>query len=155
MAVDLDDLYKEDFKLKKLSAAQKSKFKKHRLKPFPIALAVILHFVTLSLFTIIYYGMQHGRLPKNNDKDFGAGKAIGFMFIPFFNLYWIFMFWMRLGDRLNLQYKLRGKRPKVEKGLLIATCVIVIIFSSLGYLIMHPITVGLVQSSINELARMK
>ncbi|MBW2987365.1 hypothetical protein KY336_02330 [Candidatus Woesearchaeota archaeon] len=157
MAADLHELYHQDFKIKKLSAKQKSKFKKHSLKYFPAAVSIILHIITMGIFTIIFYGVQHGKFPKAHPKDFGTGKAIGFMFIPFFNYYWLFMFWLRMADRINFQFKLRNKTPRVEKGLVIATCVIQFIpyVGLLSYFVLFPIMIGFVQGGINELARIK
>ena len=48
--------------------------------------------VTLGLFTFIYQGLNFSKLPVARHDDFGSGKAIGFMFIPIYSLYWTFRF---------------------------------------------------------------
>ncbi|MBW3013055.1 hypothetical protein KY325_00985 [Candidatus Woesearchaeota archaeon] len=155
MAVDLHSIYEQGFDVKKLGPSQKKEFSRNRLTTFSPALAIILHFITLGIFTWIYYGIQHGRLPRVHPGDFGAGKAIGFSFIPFFNIYWMFIFWLRLVDRVNFQAKLRNKQPRIEKGLMLATLIVGLIpyVGAFSFLILYPVCIGIIQSAINELAR--
>jgi hypothetical protein len=128
----------------------------HRLTRFEPAVVIILHFVTFGLFTFIWFGLKHGQLPVVAQDDPSAGKAIGFMFIPFFNIfYWNFIFWMRLCDRINLQLALRGLPPKAPKGLAQATCICTLIpyvGGLLNFFILMPILAGTLQSAINMLA---
>ncbi|MBD3259489.1 hypothetical protein GF371_02545 [Candidatus Woesearchaeota archaeon] len=155
MAVDLYRIYEEGFDVRKLSASQKKGFKSHGLKQFSPAAAIILHFITFGIFTWIYYGLQHGRLPKAHPKDFGSAAAILLMLVPFFNLYWIFMFWLKLADRVNFQLKLRNKHPSVERGLVLAACIVGIIpyVNIFSWLILYPVCIGIIQSAINDIAR--
>jgi hypothetical protein len=155
----MERVYDTDFNVKKISAANKKKYMKHRLTNFPPVASIILHIVTLGIFTMIYYGIKHGQLPRIKDDDFGAGKAIGFLFIPFFNFYWIFIFWIRLVDRINLQLRLRNIE-EVPRGLImtIPILTVVSIIPLLGYLtsfanyfVVTPISLALLQSSINKI----
>jgi len=126
----------------------------HRLTRFEPAVVIILHFVTFGLFTFIWFGLKHGQLPVVAQDDPSAGKAIGFMFIPFFNLYWLFVYWMRLCDRINFQLALRGLPPKAPKGLAQGTCICTLIPYAgglLNYFILMPILAGTLQSAINML----
>lgn len=125
----------------------------HRLEPFSTAAAIALHFVTFGLFTTIYYGIQHGNLPRIAHDDPSVGKAIGFLFIPFYNLYWIFFFWLRLCDRINLQLALRGLPPTAPRGLALATCIVMLVpyVGLVSWLVLMPILVANLQSSINQI----
>ena len=44
-----------------------------------------------------------------------AAKSIGFLWIPVFNLYWSFVVWRRLVDRINFQYRLRGHPAPINR----------------------------------------
>jgi len=152
----MSSVYEERFDLNQITVAQREQFKQHAfLSTFPVAVVIILHFVTFGIFTFIYMGLKHSKLPMIKHDDFSAGKAIGFMFIPFFNLYWMFMFWLRLADRINFQFRLRGQKAPVDRGLVLAT-VIVDFVPYLGLvvsgLILFPIVIGEIQSACNKLA---
>lgn len=128
---------------------------------FETALAVILNLVTCGLFGIIYYGLKHGELPKISREDPGAGKAIGFCFIPYFNLYWIFRFWPGLVDRITLQLRLRNKLESApSRSLATACCILTIIgvvpyfgcLAALANIVTSAILVSQIQSALNTLA---
>ncbi len=150
-----DNVYSLDFNIKKLKPAEKNKLITKDFYEFPVAAAVILHIITFGLFSIIYYGIIHGKCPKLLGNDFGTGKAIGFMFIPFFNLYWIFMFWLRLTDKVNLQLKLRNKSSRISKGFVIGSVILCLIpyLNYVGLFIFLSIVVGSVQSHLNKIAK--
>ena len=92
----------------------------HGMEHFPVWLAVLLHVLTFGVFSIVYYGGQGARLPRLDAGDPSAQKAVGFFFIPYFNLYWLFAFPTRLADRINLQLRLRGERPAISQALMVA-----------------------------------
>ncbi len=124
------------------------------LSTFNPWLIVLLHFVTCGLFTTIWFGIQHGNLPKIAQDDPGAGKAIGFLFIPIYGIYWLFIFWLRLCDRINLQLALRGLEPKAPRGLVLAYCIIMLIpyIGFLGFMILGPIVGAKLQIALNQIA---
>jgi hypothetical protein len=62
----------------------------HHLTSFPVPVVILLHYLTCGLFSLIWLNLLHGKLPRVRSDDPSAGRAIGFCFIPFFNLYWIF-----------------------------------------------------------------
>ena len=129
----------------------------HRLEKFPVWAAAVLHFITFGLFSIIHYGLQHDRIPQAADSDPTAAKAIGFSFIPYFNLYWGIFNPLRLADRINLQYRLRGMPNGLPRGLILAcgiTAVIPYVNLFIGIPIMWTIGVVYLQKAINELAEL-
>jgi hypothetical protein len=151
----LQNVYTPGFDISKIPSEQKEEFKKHMMtSTYPTAAVVIFHFLTLGIFTVIYFGLKHTKLPRIKSDDFSGGKAIGFMFIPFFNFYWIFVFWIRLVDRINFQFKLRNQPEPVPKGLVITTVIIGIIpyLGLISWLILYPIVAGQIQSACNKLA---
>ena len=89
------------------------------------------------------------------DNDFSAGKAIGFLFIPFFNFYWEFRFWIRLVDRINFQFKLRNQPMPLSRGLTLATVIMGVIpyVGLLSLIVFFPIIEGQIQNATNRLAK--
>ncbi len=125
----------------------------HTLASFSGGVVVLLHFVTLGIFTFIWFNLMHGRMPKTRHDDPSAGKAIGFLFIPFYNLYWVFFTYLRLIDRVNQQRVARGL-PGTLRGFTMAVCILSVIpyVNYVNFLIIWPIWAGLMQGSVNELA---
>ena len=120
------------------------------------AAVVLLNYVTLGIFNLIWFGLMHDKMPKIRHDDPSAGKAIGFMFIPFFNLYWMFFMYCRLCDRIAEQRELRGLPGESLRGLAIAACVVSLIpyvGCCVGPFIMWPIFVGMLQAKVNELVQ--
>ena len=127
----------------------------HQLSTFPVAVVILLHYVTIGIFTTIWLNLMHGKMPKIRHDDPSAGKAIGFLFIPFFNIYWVFFTYCRLCDRINEQRTMRGLPASVPKGMAIAMCILMLIpcVGILCWLILAPIFVGILQAKVNELVR--
>ena len=128
----------------------------HQLTAFPVAVAVLLHFVTFGIFTMVWLNLMHGKMCRVRADDPSAGKAVGFCFIPFFNLYWIFFTYRRLCLRIAEQRDLYGLPPGNLRGLATTACifqVIPYISFLLGYTILTPIFIGMMQSRVNQLAR--
>jgi hypothetical protein len=126
----------------------------HQLTTFPVAVAVLLHFVTFGIFTLLWLNLMHGKMCRVRDDDPSAGKAVGFCFIPFFNLYWIFFTYRRLCLRIDEQRDLYGLQPSNLCGFATTACIFQIIpyiNFLLGYTIITPIFIGMMQSSINQL----
>lgn len=138
-----------------LRPGERAALSRHSLQKFPAWAAVLLHFVTFGIFPLIHFGMQHERLPQADKDDPSAGKAIGFSFIPYFNLYWIVFNTLRLTDRLNLQYRLRGKGDAVPRSFMFVAAVIGVIpylNALLGWTVFWPIAIYYLQRAVNELA---
>ncbi len=125
----------------------------HSLEKFPVWAVGLLHLFTLGLFSLIWFGIQQGRLPRAAHNDPSTGEAIGFSFIPFFNLYWCFFSPMRLCDRLTLQYRLRGQADQGPKGVTLAAAIVGVI-PYLGILSLPTlwlIAACLMQNDINRI----
>lgn len=130
------------------------------LTPFPVVGAVLLSIFVGFPFTAIFYGLVHGNLPKRRADDPSAGKAIGFCFIPFFNLYWICFFWVRLCTRVDDERARVGLPPTAPRSLIVAAlwCCLGLIIPIVQFLVviavgvMFTIAVAKIQESINELA---
>lgn len=150
-----DDIYESSFELESLNGTQIVKLRKHKFTDtFSVGLGIFLHFLTLGIFTTINCGLKYNKLPKANPSDFASGKAIGYLFIPFFNYYWYFIFWRKLTDRINFQYKLRGESPPISKDLVTASCIIGIIpyVGIISFLFLAPIVYYQIQTAANDLA---
>ncbi len=132
-----------------LSAEQIEQLKQNQLSSFNPVVAIILTIVTFGIFPSIFYALKHGRLPRVKDNDPSAGKAVGFQFIPYFNIYWMFVVWPRLIDRINFQFRLRGRPSPISRSFVITT--LILMFVLIGYL-MAPVVIWQTQKAINELA---
>ncbi|MBK9033488.1 MAG: DUF4234 domain-containing protein [Myxococcales bacterium] len=138
-----------------LPLPERARLAQHSLERFPVAAAVVLNYLTLGLFGLFYYSGKHGRLPQAAPDDPSAGKAIGFQFIPYYNLYWVFFNSRRLCDRLDLQMRLRGLPNVAPKAMMTTACIFSVIPYvgwALAYLIFWPIASGMLQSAINKVA---
>jgi hypothetical protein len=128
----------------------------HQLRAFPVAVAILLHYVTFGLFTFIWLNLMHGKICRVRADDPSAGRAIGFCFIPLFNLYWVFFACRRLCLRIDEQRDLYGLPAGNLRGLATAACIFQVIpylNTLLGYTILAPVFLGMMQASVNELAR--
>jgi hypothetical protein len=138
-----------------LPLEERARLAAHTVTKFPVWLVGILNVLTLGIFPLIHFGLIHDRLPRAAHNDPSSGKAIGFTFIPYYNLYWIFFNSLRLCDRLTLQFRLRGLRETAPRGMLLAACIVGVIpyvNIFIGLPIIWTIAVCLLQSSVNKVA---
>lgn len=112
------DPYAESVDLNQVfSPEERELLKRHLLTPgVPPWAFVTLTILTFGLFGTIYHQLKQSKLPVVKRDDPTAAKAIGFMLIPVFNLYWYFVAWPRLVDRINFQYRLRGHPAPINRG---------------------------------------
>lgn len=138
-----------------LPLAERARLAHHSLQRFPVAVSVLLHFLTFGIFNFIHLSLNHGRMPAASSDDPSAGKAIGFQFIPVYNYYWLFFNPLRLCDRLDLQFKLRGLPTRAPRAMVMTACVMTIIpwiGQLLAWLVFWPIASGMLQSAVNKAA---
>jgi hypothetical protein len=128
-------------------------YKEHVLDRFPVWAVGILHLLSLGLFSLIWFGIQQGKMPKLTNNDPSTGQHIGYQFIPFYNLYWIFFSPMRLCDRISFQYRLRGRQESGPRSIVMASAIASVVpyFGFLSVLFLWPIAACLTQHKINKL----
>ena len=140
-----------------LGPGERAAFSRHDLKELPVGVALFAHFATFGLFSLVHLGAQHDRMPQVERDDPSAAKAIGFSFLPYFNLYWVIFNTMRLTDRINLQYRLRGLPDAVPRNFLLAASIIGAIpyvNVLLGVFVFWPLSVLYIQRAVNRLAKL-
>jgi hypothetical protein len=147
-------IYRADHRLQPM--AERARLANHSMRTFPIWGVGVLNVLTLGLFPLIHFGLMHNRLPRAAHNDPSAGKAIGFQFIPYYGLYWMFFSSLRLSDRLNLQLRLRNRPERAPKGLLIAACITCVIpyFALVAIPTIWTVAVCLLQSTANKVAEL-
>ncbi len=139
-----------------LGPAERVALGAHELESFPVWAAGLLHFFTFGLFSIIFYGIQQGRMPRAANNDPTTGQSIGFMFIPFFNYYWLFFNSLRLCDRVTFQYALRGRNEQAPRGLALAAsvCSVIPYVNLVTMPILWTLFTVLLQHRINRLVEL-
>ena len=92
--------------LKKLKASSTSSTATER-RPIKVVhswkIALFLLF-TLGIYHIFWLYRVFKELHTRKATDLSPGKAVGYGFIPFFNLVWIFVAWKKLGDAITSAY---------------------------------------------------
>lgn len=80
--------------------------------PGGIIETVFLMTLPCAVAAIVFWAILHYQLWKAVPPQYAAttpGKAVGFLFIPFFNFYWAFISWPKLSDGFErLQYERWG-----------------------------------------------
>jgi len=95
---------------------------------FPLCLIVIG--IPIVIAGVVFGCMLQYQLWKLIPADIARttpGKAIGFCFIPFFNLYWAFVAYKGLGEDMNKTLQQRGIQYQVNEGLGLTFCVLWIV----------------------------
>jgi hypothetical protein len=118
---ELERVYDDDFDIGRVPEAQREQFMKHALT----AVSPPRHFglpdvLTLRFASSIYVVSLHGMLPRIKQDDFhgigGRYKAFVFLF-PLVRFYGRSRVYLRLVDRLNFQYRLRGLPSPIDRQL--------------------------------------
>lgn len=135
----------------------------HQLSEFPVW-AIVLLDIFVPLFSLIWFNLMHGQMPRLRSDDPEPGKAIGFSFIPFFNIwYWNFVIYPRLLLRINEQRVAAGLAPANLQNLVMAMCIVnalIIPFACIPFLnilvilsmkIIGAICFAQIQQAVNEL----
>jgi tRNA A-37 threonylcarbamoyl transferase component Bud32 len=86
-----------------------------------IGLGLLLVGVLPSIGSVVYWAILHHQcwmaIPERF-RSLSPGRAVGFLFIPFFNLYWAFITWPKLAeDVASWQRSLGNPRPTQVHGL--------------------------------------
>lgn len=96
-----------------------------------VAVVGIAAILALMIFTIVHFCKLHWRcwhvaIRLTGFRDHDEGRAVGFLFIPFFNLYWVFPSYQTLSQLLNrlmAQPRYAMGRP-TNTGLATAYCIL-------------------------------
>jgi len=154
--LELEPVYQKEFRIDSLPKSDVSNMMYHWFKSeLHTARVVVLNVLSLGLFWTVYCWLHHSDLPHIKEDDFTATKWIWFLFIPFFNLYWICKFWLRLVNRVNFQFKLRNMKQPVSKWLAITFVVLQYIpyVNLVAIPVFWSIVVGQIESAVRQLAK--
>lgn len=118
------DPYSPFFDLSTLPPETVNGWRQHRFHAtFSVALLLLVHFLTFGLASPFLIARKYAFLPRIRPDDFSTAKAAGFLFIPFYAFYWVFVFCHRIADRLALQARLWGLPGAPPKGMATALAI--------------------------------
>jgi|GEM_PF-1610316 len=67
-----------------------------------VGTCILLYILTFGIYGLFWYYAMHKEHPSRKGVDDSPGWAVGLMFIPIFNIYWLIRIGLRLSDRFNL-----------------------------------------------------
>ena len=79
------------------------------------------------IVSLIFWCILHYHLWKVIPRDIARttpGKAVGLLFIPLFNLYWVFVSCLGLSKDINKTLQQRGMQYRVSEGLELTLCIL-------------------------------
>jgi hypothetical protein len=115
--------------------------------PIPILLATIFH---LMLVYKIWDSIRDGN-PRMS-----PGKAVGFLFIPFFNIYWLFQVYPGFATDYNNYLKQKGiQAPPLSQGLMTAMAIFILLFIPLVNWIVQSLAISKLCDAVNAVKRAK
>lgn len=109
--------------------------------------------ITSLIFQLIYIGRLWSCL-RYADPRTTPGKAVGFLFIPLFSLYWIFVAIYGLAqdwNRITSQHPDLARAPKMSEGLFLAFCICCLVAQPVAFILWFPVMAQLCRS-INAMA---
>jgi hypothetical protein len=92
-----------------------------------IPLCVILIGIPAVIAAVVYSLMLHYQVWKQIPPDIARttpSKAVGFQFIPIFNLYWEFVAYWGLAIDMNETFRRRGIQYQVSEGMGLTYCIL-------------------------------
>lgn len=113
--------------------------------PVPIAVAMIFHLVFVYKF---WKSIQDGQARMT------PGKAVGFLFIPFFNIYWLFQVYPGFATDYNRYIREKGIAAKpLSQGLLIWMTIFAIVSIPLVNWIVQGIAISKICDAVNAIKK--
>lgn len=121
--------------------------------------AVIFTIITLGIYQLFWLYRIIKELHQRGSTETTPGKAVGFLFIPFYNFVWVFIVWKRLGDAIAREYSNAGF-PVPATGLVWLAPIGALFGVAANFapplavvqLILLPIAIGNAQAWMNQLA---
>ena len=110
-----------------------------------MVVGIVLNYVYLAR---LWSYLRHGR-PRTT-----PGRAVGLLFVPLFNLYWLFVAFHGLAqdwNRVTSQFTDLNRAPKMREGLFLAYCICVIVVFPVGLILWFPV-MSQICRSINFMA---
>jgi hypothetical protein len=113
--------------------------------PIPILIAMIVHLVFIYKF---WKSIQDGPARMT------PGKAIGFLFIPFFNIYWLFQVYPGFATDYNRYIQEKGISAKpLSHGLLVTMAIFILISIPLVNWIVQTIAISKICDAVNAIQK--
>jgi hypothetical protein len=140
------DPYSPSFDPSRLAPDVANAWRQHRFQAtFSVLLVLLVHVLTFGMATPFLVARKFGLLPRTRSDDFSTAKAAGFLFIPVYSLYWVFVLCRRLADRLTLQARLQSVPNPPSRGLATAVAVgwVIGAIPYVGLLVWLPVQFGL------------
>lgn len=109
--------------------------------------------ITAAIIQYIYIGRLWSCLRYSNPRT-TAGKAVGFLFIPLFNFYWIFTAFHGLAqdwNRITSQHPDLARMPKMSEPLFLTFCICTLAVAPVGAILWFPVMAQICRS-INAIA---
>jgi hypothetical protein len=156
------DPYSRFFDVRALSPDTAAAYRRHRFHAtFSVLLLILVHIVTFGFASPFLLARKYTFLPRIRRDDFSTGRAAGFLFIPFFSVYWVFVLCRRIVERLTLQTVLWGVPGAPSRGLATTVAIgwVVSAIPYLGllclmvmYFALWPVYLAQIQAVCNRLA---
>ncbi len=111
--------------------------------PIPIVIATIFH---LTMVYKMWKSIQDGT-PRTS-----PGKAVGFLFIPFFNLYWLFQVYPGFATDYNRYLKEKNlQAPPLSHGLMAALAIFIIFAVPIVNWIVQIMAISKICNAVNAI----
>jgi hypothetical protein len=111
--------------------------------PIPILIALIVHLVFVYKF---WNSIQDGH-PRMT-----PGKAIGFLFIPFFNIYWLFQVYPGFATDYNRYIQEKGIQARpLSQGLLTAMAIFILVSIPVVNWIVQAMAISKICDAVNAI----
>ncbi|MEE8608252.1 MAG: zinc ribbon domain-containing protein [Nitrospiraceae bacterium] len=123
-------------------------------RAYPVWVMVLLSILTFGIYTVFWLNHWHGVMPKRRNDDPSTARAIGFLFIPLYNYYWLFESLLRLCTRLDEELADAGLPDRVPRELVRWFCILYLVpyVNLVASPILGGIATGRMQSLVNRLA---
>lgn len=120
---------------------------------FPVAAMLLLACITATVFGVVAILRNLDTLPREFPDQQRFRDVAWKLLVPFFNLFWAYLAWLELSDRLERELARRGHPRRLPRRLLTATFLLLPVpFLDLAALLLIPILAAWFQNAVNQLA---